>query len=102
VAGPGGEELEHLFVGAPALAGEGVADQVGEVEIAHRDGVGVAEATIATSAEVQGPTPGRAWRRRWASAAGMDHGLLDPAGAAGRHQDRGGALRSTPSGWNAQ
>ena len=102
MAGPGGEQLEHALVGAAALAGQGVADQVGEVEVAHRDGVGVARATIATSAEVQGPTPGRAWRRRWASAAGM-------ATVSSTRRARLAAitmvavrLRSTPRGWNAQ
>src|SRR5581483_4768326 len=42
LAGPGREQLEHPFVGAPRLAGEGEAHDVLEPVVADADRVGVA------------------------------------------------------------
>lgn len=40
------QELEHLFVGAAGIPGEGVADLYGQVQVAEGEGVGCAEGAL--------------------------------------------------------
>ena len=54
----GGQQLQHLGVGAPAAPGEGVGDQVGEVEVPDDHGVGVTEGQQGGRGRRPGTDPG--------------------------------------------
>jgi hypothetical protein len=74
------EQLGHPGVVDPA-AGERVADVVGEVVVAERDGVGVAVGALRISAAVQSPIPGTA-RSAFSTASPVPSATVRSSAAA--------------------
>ena len=100
LAAVGLEQLQHPFVGAPRLAGEGVADVVLEVEVADGDGVGIADPRPEHRADRPRADAAqqRQLRRALLGGQAAAHAQRSPAWRP-RVRSASARLASMPSGW---